>query len=106
VRLDVGRIELIVPEKAAFQLEATTERGDAINDYGAPLQKESDGHASTIKGSVGSGPTVRLTANRGSVEVRKEGQAPSDMGSAELPAPPRPPRPPRMKDLKDSEVKM
>jgi hypothetical protein len=28
-----GRIELLLPEKAAFQLEATAERGDAVNDF-------------------------------------------------------------------------
>jgi putative adhesin len=107
VRSGTGRVELIVPEKAAFQLEATAEHGDAINDYGPPIQKESDGRTSVLKGSVGSGPTVHLTANRGSVEIRKEGTTPSDIGAPAPPdAPPAPPKVPRAKDLKDSEFKM
>ena len=29
-----GKIELLLPEKANFQLDATAERGDAVNDFG------------------------------------------------------------------------
>jgi DUF4097 and DUF4098 domain-containing protein YvlB len=106
VRSDVGRIELILPDRATFQLEATAERGDAVNDYGSPIQKESQGRSATLKGNVGSGPTVHLTANRGSVEIRKEGTAASDGGSIEMPKAPKMTKPPSVKDLKDSEVKM
>jgi len=45
-----GRIELLLPEKASFQLEATADRGDALNDYGPPIQKEMDGRTATLKG--------------------------------------------------------
>jgi DUF4097 and DUF4098 domain-containing protein YvlB len=102
-RSGIGRIELILPVKAAFHLEATAERGDAMNDYGPAIQKEVDGRTAVLKGNVGSGPTVHLTASRGSVEVRKEGSEPGDSAP---PTPSRPPAPPRAKDLKDTEVKM
>lgn len=70
-RSGAGRIDLALPEKAAFQLEATAEQGDATNDFGAPLQKDVEGRTATVKGKVGDGPLVRITARRGSVEVRK-----------------------------------
>jgi DUF4097 and DUF4098 domain-containing protein YvlB len=99
-----GRIELLLPEKAAFQLEATAERGDALNDYGPPIQKEMDGRTATLRGRVGDGPLIRLTANRGYVAVRKEGTLPSEV----LPDVPKGKTPRKLspKDLKDSEVKM
>jgi len=103
-RSGVGRIELVVPEKATFDLQATAERGEAVNDFGPQIQREMDGRTATLKGKVGEGPSVRLTANRGSVSVRKQGTEASDI-------PPIPPSPPEKmrklpKNLKDSEVKM
>lgn len=101
VRSGVGRIELVLPDKATFQLEATAERGDAINDFGDPIRREPDGRTTTLKGSVGSGPTVHLTASHGSVQVRKEGAVSSEMTPPESPRQPKTP-----KDPKDTEVKM
>lgn len=93
----IGRIDLVLPEKAGFQLEATAERGDATNDFGPALHKNVDGRTATLKGTVGTGPMIRITADRGSVSVRKEGTAPSEAG-------------PRKKDegkeLRDTEVKL
>ena len=45
-----GKIEVVLPEKAAFQLEATAERGDAVNDYGDPIIKQSEGRSATLRG--------------------------------------------------------
>ena len=103
-RSGAGKIELLLPEKAAFQLDATAQRGDAVNDYGPPIQKDVDGRAATLKGKSGDGPMIKLTANRGWISVRKEGTMPSEV----LPdAPPRPPKAPKApRDLKDSEIKM
>jgi DUF4097 and DUF4098 domain-containing protein YvlB len=72
-----GRIELVLPSKATFQLDATAERGDVTNDFGAPLTQKSDGRTATVKGNVGNGPLVHITASRGAVEVRKEDAAAS-----------------------------
>ena len=71
VRSRSGKIELALPEKAAFQLQATAEIGDAINDFGPALQKETEGRSATLKGKVGQGPTIRLVAERGTINVRK-----------------------------------
>lgn len=100
-RSGFGNVVLILPDKAQFRLEATADRGEAINDYGQPIVREMDGHTGTLKGTVGQGPAVHLTAHRGSIQVRKEGTEPS--GDI---APPAPPKSPSAKDLKDSEIKM
>jgi len=103
-RSGFGNVVLILPEKAAFHLDGTADRGDAVNGYGAPLVQEHQGHSATIRGSVGDGPAVHLTAHRGSIEVRKEG---ADSGDGpQPPSPPKTPKAPSAKDLKDSEIKM
>lgn len=66
-----GKIELTLPSKAAFQLTASTDQGEAINDFGPPIEKETEGRAATLKGKVGEGPVIHLTTGRGTVAVRK-----------------------------------
>ena len=102
-----GKIELLLPEKAAFQLEATAERGDAVNDFGPQIEKQSEGRSATLKGRVGDGPNIKLTANRGWISVRKEGTMPSEV-LPDTPKNGRPPMPPRApKVLKaPGEIKM
>ncbi|HLY19354.1 MAG TPA: DUF4097 family beta strand repeat-containing protein [Bryobacteraceae bacterium] len=68
-----GQINLVLPDKAAFQLAASTDRGEAVNDFGAPIQKATDGHASSLKGSVGQGATIHMVTEHGTVSVRKAG---------------------------------
>jgi hypothetical protein len=68
-----GEISLSLPDKAAFQLVATTDHGEAVNDFGSPIQKDSDGHASSLKGTVGQGAQIHMTTERGTVTVRKAG---------------------------------
>jgi len=89
-----GKVDLLLPDKATFQLDATAQRGDAVNDYGPSIQRETEGRSATLKGKVGDGPMIKLNARQGSISVRKEGTLP--------------PEEKRMspKDLKDSEVKM
>ena len=95
-----GRIDLVLPERAAFQLEATAERGDAVNDFGPQINKEVDGRTETLKGKAGEGPMIHLTASHGSVSVRKEGTTPSETA----PMAPRPPKAP--KPSKTAEIKL
>lgn len=107
-----GKIELLLPEKAAFQLDATAERGDAVNDFGTQITKETEGRSATLKGKVGDGPNIKITANRGWISVRKEGTLPSEVlpdtdHGRSVPRPPNPPRQPKvLKDMRDSEIKM
>ncbi|HYP12873.1 MAG TPA: DUF4097 family beta strand repeat-containing protein [Bryobacteraceae bacterium] len=66
-----GRIDLALPEGAKFALKGTAERGEITNDFGQPLEVVEEGRRSTISGTTGSGPEVSLSAERGSVTVRK-----------------------------------
>jgi DUF4097 and DUF4098 domain-containing protein YvlB len=104
-RSGAGNIELTLPEKAAFHLDATAEHGDATNDFGPQIDKATSGRSATLRGKVGDGPSIRLTASRGEVEVRKgdDSVRPPDIPAA--PAAPAPPKAPA-KSLKDSEIKL
>lgn len=70
--LNTGNIELAVPESAKFDLTATTERGEAHNDFGEGIRIENDGRTSVLRGKLGSGPPVQLSTKRGTVTIRKE----------------------------------
>jgi hypothetical protein len=96
VRAGSGRIDLQLPPNAAFTLEATAHAGDAVNDYGASIRKQVSGRRATLTGNVGNGPTLRLTAERGWISVRKEGSVAPEAPSG-VPDAPEPPAPPRSK---------
>jgi hypothetical protein len=100
-RSGFGRIELVLPDKAHFDLQATAERGEVVNDFGSPIEERKEGRTRILTGRVGDGPNIRITANRGSVSVRKEGSASSELPPPpeKMPKAPLPPKPP-------AEVKM
>jgi hypothetical protein len=104
-----GKIDLVLPEKATFDLQATAERGEAYNGFGSPIRQDREGRTATLKGKVGEGPSIRLTANKGTVSVRKEGSLPTEAPEGpeapeERPKAKGPKTVPR--DLKDGVVKM
>ncbi|HYW48274.1 MAG TPA: DUF4097 family beta strand repeat-containing protein [Bryobacteraceae bacterium] len=99
VRSGTGRIDLVIPDKSTFDLEATAERGEVVNDYGPSIQSETEGRTATLKGKVGEGPSIRLTANRGSVSVRKEGTEPSVIPPPPAGKPPKAPKTPKRPDI-------
>jgi DUF4097 and DUF4098 domain-containing protein YvlB len=65
-----GDIELALPLDAKVDLKATTERGEAHNDYGSPLRLDDMHRGAAIEGSNG-GPEVRLETTRGAITIRK-----------------------------------
>jgi DUF4097 and DUF4098 domain-containing protein YvlB len=81
-----GQISLALPEKAAFQLLATTDHGEAVNEFGAPIQveKEGEGRSASLKGTVGQGPSIHLVTDRGTVTVRKAGGQSEEPAKAEM----------------------
>jgi len=81
-----GDIDLALPAAAKFDLRASTLRGEAHNEFGAPLGVQEARRGSIVSGSNG-GPEVRLDTTRGEVTVRK-------LSSEDLAAPPAPPAPP------------
>jgi DUF4097 and DUF4098 domain-containing protein YvlB len=92
----LGDIELAVPGAAKFELKATSERGEIENDYGPPLVSEdkSEGkhRGSSLAGTVGSGPVLKLITERGLIRVRKASA--EDMHVEQPPKTPRVPVPP------------
>lgn len=72
-RCHSGNIELSLPENAKFDLRATTSRGEARNDFGPPIQVETSGRSATLRGSVGSGPSINVITENGTVSVKKGG---------------------------------
>jgi hypothetical protein len=92
VRSGSGKIDLVLPPKAAFTIDATAQAGDVSNEYAEQIVRQVEGRTATLKGKVGEGPVIRLTANRGWVSVRKEGSLPS---APEQPKPPKEPPAPK-----------
>jgi len=66
-----GRIHLVLPADAAFQLEAHTTQGDISSDFsGVNVQSHARGAQAT--GAIGSGgPQIQLSTDRGDIEIRK-----------------------------------
>jgi DUF4097 and DUF4098 domain-containing protein YvlB len=66
-----GNVEISIPAGAKFDLSATTSRGEANNDYGAPLKVEGEGRGAAVKGSISGGAPVTLHTDHGEVTVRR-----------------------------------
>ena len=95
-----GAIDLAAPPTAGFQISATTDRGEITNDFGAGLNLQNEGRGMSLKGSVGEGPRIVLSTNRGSITIRKasgeEAPAFPDIPTARprrIPTPPNAPEP-------------
>jgi len=66
-----GRIHLVLPANAAFQLDAHATRGEISSDFSG-LNVENRAHDSQATGSVGGGgPQIQLSTERGDIEIRK-----------------------------------
>jgi DUF4097 and DUF4098 domain-containing protein YvlB len=66
-----GRIHLVLPADAAFQLEAHTTQGEISSDFsGVNVQSRARGAQAT--GAIGGGgPQIQLSTDRGDIEIRK-----------------------------------
>ena len=74
VTLGRGDIELRLPDDARFTLDAVSDRGSvrqqSAGDSPETLREEKDGYRSSIQGSTGAGPRIRLHTKRGDIVVR------------------------------------
>ncbi len=93
VRTHSGDLELALPTAAKFDLRAETGHGDIENDWGSPLNTQNSGRGGIISGTIGSGPSLRLNTDRGTITVRKA--TTEDAESLPNPQPPKPPKPPK-----------
>ncbi len=66
-----GNIELALPQSANFALSASTDHGEIDNEFGEALKERTEGRGARLEGTVGTGPDVSLTTDRGSITVRK-----------------------------------
>lgn len=65
-----GEINVGLPEKATFEVDAESDNGDIMTDF--PLNVNNAGRNATANGKVGNGgPSVRLKTNRGTIQIRK-----------------------------------
>jgi DUF4097 and DUF4098 domain-containing protein YvlB len=90
-----GDIDLALPPGAKFDLRASTDHGDANNEYGDGLREESSDHGATIAGSTGGGPQLRLETGRGTVTVRKAGEENTSV-VPDVPSTPNAPKAPKV----------
>ncbi len=69
-----GDIQLVVPEKSAFEAELKTRNGDISSDFSG-LKVTSARNDSNASGVVGSGgPKVQISNEHGNIEIKKAGQ--------------------------------
>ena len=71
VTLGRGDIELRLPDGAKFTLDAVTDRGNVRQPFGEQLQSEKRGSRSSLQGSTGEGPRIRLRTRRGNIVIRE-----------------------------------
>ncbi len=68
-----GSVRVVLPAKAAFQIDARTRRGDINSDFPG-LSVQSGHQQSTASGTIGSGgPRLDIETDGGDVEIRKAG---------------------------------
>ena len=66
-----GDVRLVLPSKSAFQMQASTQRGDISSDF-QELQSKNDHGQSTLSGTVGKGSgRVQITSDNGDISIAK-----------------------------------
>jgi DUF4097 and DUF4098 domain-containing protein YvlB len=66
-----GSVSLLLPAKANFQIDATSESGEINTDFGS-LNTSRQHNNSTVTGQVGSGgPKIQINSQHGDVSIRK-----------------------------------
>ena len=83
-----SEVQIYLPEKANFQLDARTRGAEVESDF-AELKIQNNDDQGTGSGSVGSGgPHIVINNEHAAIEIRRSSAV------AEAPAPPKPPKPP------------
>jgi DUF4097 and DUF4098 domain-containing protein YvlB len=75
IRNRTGDVQLVVPEKASFQVDFNTRNGEISSDFSG-IKVSSQHDDSSASGNVGSGgPKVQINNEHGNIEIRKAGQS-------------------------------
>lgn len=108
VEVRKGEIELALPEKSNFRIDASSRHGEVESDFTGPgLKVNQEAESPSITGSHGQGgPAIRLTNSYGTISLQHLGKRHAEGGEVTppkppaspklpaLPAPPKPPTPP------------
>jgi hypothetical protein len=94
VEVRKGEIELALPEKSSFRIDASSRHGEVESDFTGPnLKVNQEEDSPSITGSHGQGgPAIRLTNSYGTISLVHLGKH-HDKGD-KVTAPPTPPTPP------------
>jgi len=71
VRVHSGDIDLALPTGAKFDLKASTDHGEAHNEYGAGLNVNESDPGASIAGGVSGAPEIHAITDRGTLTIRK-----------------------------------
>lgn len=89
-----GDIQIYVPDKASFQVDARAPGGEIETDFSG---LKIDDSQTTATGNVGSGgPRLVVNNEHGTIEIRKISSSDEESEIPENPKPPRPPQEPRV----------
>ncbi len=84
-----GDIEIYLPDKAAFQLDARAQNGEIYSDFSGVKNNDSNDVAVATGTVGGGGPTLVINNEHGAIKILKGAPHPDE------PIPPKPPKPPR-----------
>lgn len=73
-RTQAGNVEIALPQNGGFTLNATTNRGEALNDYGDQIREERDNRGASLRGSPRPGPAIDVSVGRGRLFLRRAGE--------------------------------
>jgi len=92
-----GDIDLYLPEKASFQVDAHARNGEVHSDFSDLKVENNDDEGSASGGTGGGGPHLVVNNEHGSIELHK-GSAVAEAPEPPLgsPHPPKPPAPPKV----------
>jgi DUF4097 and DUF4098 domain-containing protein YvlB len=83
-----GDIQIYVPDKAGFQLDARAHNGEIQSDFTELKVEDAHDQATAIGAVGGGGPRLVVTNEHGTIEIRKGSSA-----AVIVPVPPSPPSP-------------
>jgi hypothetical protein len=66
-----GDVELTLPPNSKFEMNGTTDRGEATNAFGDAVRIATEGGGASLKGSTGGGPRIVFHTNRGEIALHK-----------------------------------
>ncbi|MCC7174927.1 MAG: DUF4097 family beta strand repeat protein [Bryobacterales bacterium] len=67
-----GNVEISLPADARFDLDGTTQRGEASSEFQDAVRAATEGAGAALKGSTGKGARITIRTERGKIDLRKD----------------------------------